>query len=66
VAGKNSGDLALTDMQRSELGRFTVTKTLADMGKFKRPSLRNVPLTAAYMHDGSIKTTLYSEKRGAL
>jgi len=28
----------------------------ADMGKFKAPSLRNVALTAPYMHDGSIAT----------
>ncbi len=49
-------ELALTDMQRSELGRFTATKTLADLGKFKTPSLRNIALTAPYMHDGSIKT----------
>ncbi len=27
-----------------------------DMGKFKAPSLRNVGLTAPYMHDGSIPT----------
>ncbi|MEZ4587129.1 MAG: hypothetical protein R2909_12070 [Gemmatimonadales bacterium] len=26
------------------------------MGKFKAPSLRNVALTAPYMHDGSIAT----------
>jgi len=27
-----------------------------DMGRFKAPSLRNVELTAPYMHDGSIET----------
>lgn len=27
-----------------------------DMGKFKAPTLRNIALTAPYMHDGSIKT----------
>jgi cytochrome c peroxidase len=26
------------------------------MGKFKTPSLRNVAVTAPYMHDGSLKT----------
>ena len=56
VAGKNLDDLALTDVQRSELGRFNVTKTLADLGKFKTPTLRNIALTAPYMHDGSMKT----------
>ena len=26
------------------------------MGRFKAPSLRNIALTAPYMHDGSIAT----------
>jgi cytochrome c peroxidase len=26
------------------------------VGKFKTPSLRNLPMTAPYMHDGSMKT----------
>jgi cytochrome c peroxidase len=37
-------------------GRFTVTKNDADRGAFKTPSLRNIALTAPYMHDGSLKT----------
>ncbi|MDD2659499.1 MAG: cytochrome c peroxidase [Methylococcales bacterium] len=56
IAGKSPEDMALTDVQRSELGRFKVTKTLADLGKFKTPALRNIALTAPYMHDGSLKT----------
>ena len=56
VAGNNRDDLALTDVQHSELGRFNVTKTLDDLGKFKTPTLRNIALTAPYMHDGSMKT----------
>lgn len=36
------------------LGRFTVTKQPQDIGKFRTPSLRNVALTAPYMHDGSV------------
>ena len=56
IAGKNLDELALTDIQRSELGRFNVTKALADLGKFKTPTLRNIALTAPYMHDGSLKT----------
>jgi cytochrome c peroxidase len=38
------------------LGRFVVTLLPADIGKFKTPSLRDVALTAPYMHDGSIAT----------
>lgn len=54
--GKNPDGFSLTAIQRSELGRFNVTKNLADIGKFKTPTLRNVALTAPYMHDGSMKT----------
>jgi cytochrome c peroxidase len=43
-----------TDM--SELGRFLVTKKRGDIGAFKTEQLRNVGLTAPYMHDGSLKT----------
>jgi cytochrome c peroxidase len=54
--GKNPDDFPLTAVQRSELGRFNVTKNPADLGKFKTPTLRNIALTAPYMHDGSMKT----------
>jgi cytochrome c peroxidase len=37
-----------------DLGRFEVTKDPADRGGFRTPSLRNVALTAPYMHDGSM------------
>lgn len=40
----------------SELGRFFITLNPADIGQFRTPSLRNVALTAPYMHDGSIDT----------
>jgi cytochrome c peroxidase len=43
-----------TDM--SELGRFLVTKQREDIGSFKTEQLRNVGLTAPYMHDGSLHT----------
>ena len=54
--GNNVDDFPLTTNQRSELGRFNATKDLADIGKFKTPTLRNIALTAPYMHDGSMKT----------
>jgi cytochrome c peroxidase len=41
-----------------ELGRFAVTKQPKDIGAFKTPQLRNVALTAPYMHDGSAATLL--------
>jgi cytochrome c peroxidase len=37
-------------------GIFEHTRRIADLGKFRAPSLRNVALTAPYMHDGSIAT----------
>ncbi|MEZ4423774.1 MAG: di-heme enzyme [Gemmatimonadota bacterium] len=37
-------------------GLYTFTGRLEDMGRFKAPSLRNIELTAPYMHDGSIAT----------
>jgi len=40
----------------NQLGRFLVTKQHQDVGAFKTPQLRNVALTAPYMHDGSEKT----------
>jgi cytochrome c peroxidase len=39
-----------------DLGRFIVTMKEADKGAFKTPTVRNVTLTAPYMHDGSQKT----------
>lgn len=37
-------------------GVFEVTGRRTDMGRFRAPSLRNVALTAPYMHDGSVAT----------
>lgn len=37
-------------------GLFELTALAADMGKFRAPSLRNVEVTAPYMHDGTIAT----------
>ena len=48
--------LIMTDEEIAALGRFVVTRAPADIGKFRTPSLRNVALTAPYMHDGSVKT----------
>lgn len=37
-------------------GRMRLTGLEADRGRFKVPSLRNVAVTAPYMHDGSLPT----------
>jgi cytochrome c peroxidase len=37
-------------------GRQAITGRSGDLGKFKTPGLRNVAVTAPYMHDGSLPT----------
>ena len=41
---------------KEDLGRFEATGRDRDRGFYKTPSLRNIALTAPYMHDGSIAT----------
>jgi cytochrome c peroxidase len=41
---------------RSDRGLFDRTRKPADMGRFRAPTLRNIAVTAPYMHDGSIET----------
>jgi cytochrome c peroxidase len=41
---------------KDNAGLMAVTGDPRDMGKFRAPSLRNVALTAPYMHDGSLDT----------
>ncbi len=44
------------DTDHIDLGRFTVTKNPEDIGAFKTPTLREIPRTAPYMHDGRFAT----------
>lgn len=39
-----------------DMGRFEVTLQPEDQWRFRTPSLRNVEVTAPYMHDGSLRT----------
>jgi cytochrome c peroxidase len=39
-----------------DLGRYEMTRDPADRWRYRTPSLRNVALTAPYMHDGSLAT----------
>ncbi len=48
--------VGVKDEELTDLGRSEITKKEADHGAFKTPSLRNIALTAPYMHDGSLKT----------
>jgi len=45
------------EREKPDLGRFIVTKSEADKGAFKTPTLRDVAQRGPYMHDGS-ETTL--------
>lgn len=40
----------------SDLGRYEVTRRPGDRWRYRTPTLRNVALTAPYMHDGSLAT----------
>jgi cytochrome c peroxidase len=44
------------NIKKADYGRINVTGRSTDMHVFKVPSLRNVALTAPYLHDGQVKT----------
>ena len=52
----NYFDYRGTGLTDGDQGRFAVTANAQDMHRFKTPTLRNVMLTAPYMHDGSVAT----------
>lgn len=69
LRGGNCGDchlnVSLTDFQfrnngldvnYNDNGRYNITGNVADKGKFRVPHLRNIALTAPYMHDGRFNT----------
>lgn len=56
AAGTDVDKAVLTNPKASELGRFAVTETLDEIGAFKTSTLRNVAVTAPFMHDGSLQT----------
>jgi len=44
------------DKEKPDLGRSMFTMQDKDRGAFKTPTIRNVELSAPYMHDGSVET----------
>ena len=54
--GTEAIDRLALETEMGELGRFLVTKDYADIGAFKTQGVRNVGITAPYMHDGSMRT----------
>jgi cytochrome c peroxidase len=55
-ADERSLDNLALETDLSELGRFITTRNRSDIGAFKTEQLRNVGITAPYMHDGSLRT----------
>lgn len=54
AAGADADPAVLAQEEASsELGHYLVTKEPKDIGAFKTSGLRNIALTAPYMHDGS-------------
>jgi cytochrome c peroxidase len=47
---------SVSEISQGDLGRYEVTQDPADRWRYKTPSLRNVSLTAPYMHNGSLGT----------
>lgn len=41
---------------KHDTGLFEATARVQDVGRFRTPTLRNIELTAPYMHDGSVAT----------
>ncbi len=47
---------AVSAVKASDIGRYEITQDPQDRWKYKTPSLRNIALTAPYMHNGSLST----------
>ena len=52
----NGLDHFSTPEEFTDKGKGGVTEKLSDIGRFKIPSLRNVGVTAPYMHDGRFQS----------
>ncbi|MBL4767435.1 MAG: methylamine utilization protein MauG [Rhodobacteraceae bacterium] len=47
---------AVSDPVPADLGRYEVTRKIENLWQVKTPNLRNLTLTAPYMHDGRLST----------
>lgn len=47
---------SVSEIKPNDLGRYEITQNPDDRWKYKTPSLRNISLTAPYMHNGSLGT----------
>jgi cytochrome c peroxidase len=65
TAPEGIGELVAGNVEVAALGRFVATRELTDIASFRTPSLRNVAVTAPYMHDGSVETLAEAVEREA-
>ncbi|UPG91453.1 hypothetical protein L2Y96_06680 [Luteibacter aegosomaticola] len=54
LGGAALGDRIATHADEAQLGHFAASHKVSDIETFATPSLREVRLTAPYMHDGSV------------
>ena len=54
--GLDSTFPSMENVEDPMLGRARITRKATDIGKYRTPSLRNLTLTAPYMHDGRFST----------
>jgi len=47
---------SVSEAKTNDLGRYEISQNPADRWQYKTPSLRNIALTAPYMHDGSLNS----------
>lgn len=47
---------SVSEKKPADLGRYEVTQNPMDRWKYRTPGLRNVALTAPYMHNGALKS----------
>lgn len=47
---------SVSEKKPNDVGLYEITEDPADRWKYKTPTLRNIALTAPYMHDGAFKT----------
>jgi cytochrome c peroxidase len=47
---------SVSEAKTNDLGRYEISQNPADRWQYKTPSLRNIALTAPYMHNGSLSS----------
>jgi cytochrome c peroxidase len=47
---------SVSEKKPNDVGLYEITENPADRWKYRTPTLRNISLTAPYMHDGAFKT----------